>query len=187
MNYILGTFEGTVKWGFTITFPILIFAYLVKKTFRPFIQQWRLACYKIAFVWCLDIFVSRLSNLIETLKLVPKNIDGYNFYYSRANDPEIYLYVVLVFVAALLFIFERIRASLGWGLLVLILLHFETFYVKILYLYRDYLPSSFIVTYNPLFGMNPYLLSFIAFNLLVLILYFSKKFLLKNKSEAPSL
>jgi len=186
MSTLLFYFEYITKWGFTITFPMLLLGYLIKKQWRPFIKEWLSGSYIIAFVYCMIELANKLSVHIERLKLIPENNEGYDFYYSSTYDASVYFYFALLTLVLIVFIFRRIRASLWWGISVLFAFHFETIYVALAWLYRDYLPSSWSVYYHTPVYVNPYLFSFIAFNLLVTGIYFLKKIWVKKTVKAAN-
>ena len=72
MGFTAILFEETVKWGFTITLPILLFGYLLKKTWRRFIGQWLLASYCLVFGHCVFSLAYSISNYIVKFRLVSK-------------------------------------------------------------------------------------------------------------------
>jgi molybdopterin-containing oxidoreductase family membrane subunit len=164
-----------MKWGFTITLPLLLLAYIILKKWRPFTRQWLLSSYIIAFAYCTWVLIDRLIDLFEALKLVPKKTEDYNFYYSNLQNPGIYVHIILLVFIITLFFFRRTRHSFWWGLLVLLILHYEYVYITITSLYRDYLPSSWGLYYRTPFNINIQLFGFVVFNLLVAVVYFVRK------------
>lgn len=169
MTNLLYWLTQIIVLGFYLTLPLLIVAYFVKRSHRPFIKQWLLSSNSIVYVYCLGTFINWVIGFIGDWRLADEmqssfNANGYSFWYSQINNPGIYLYLVLQMLILFLFAFRRIRASFVWGMIVLILFNFEKVYVLLASLLREYLPSSWSVYYRTSWYLYP--LAFVVFNLM---------------------
>ena len=176
-------FGYAVTWGFLITFPLLLLAFYANRRWRPLIKQWLAAGYSLVFIYCFIVFVYRMKVLFDLCKYLPPKTDSYNFYYSAANQPGTYIYPLFILLTLVLYLFKRLRLSFAWGLLALVATHYETVYIAITSPYVGALPSSWRVYYYTPFDLNIYLFSFIAFNLLVLVIYYGRMLYLKGTNK----
>ena len=183
MTYIAFYFEDAVKWGFLITLPLLLLVFYANRRWRPLIKQWLAAGYSLVFIYCFIVFVHRMKVLFDLGKYLPPKTDSYNFYYSATNQPGTYIYPLFILLTLVLYLFKRLRLSFAWGVLALVAIHYETVYIAITSLYMDSLHSSWRVYYYTPFGLNIYLFSFIAFNLLVLVNYYGRMLYLKGTNK----
>lgn len=172
--------------GFYLTLPLLMFAYFARRSHRPFIKQWLLSSYSIVYVYCFGASINWAIGFIRDCRLENEtqsslNANGYSFWYSQINNPGIYLYLVLQMLILVLFAFRRIRASFGWGMIVLIMFNFEKVYILITSFFIDSMPSSRSVYYRTAWYFYP--LAFVVFNLMVAGVFYLR-LILKKKRKA---
>jgi len=170
MSYLLYYFGEMIRWGFTISFPLIIGGHMLKKEWQVFTKQWLKISYAIVLSSCAITLADNITGFIQRSKFVNET-NGYNFYYMANYGVHFIAYVLLLTLLTALFLHKRIRHSFGWGALSLLVLHYEVVYMAIWSLYRDYLPSSWSMSYNP-FPFDKYVFSFIAFNALAYGIYF---------------
>ena len=180
-------FELVVKWGFTITLPLLLLLYFIKREWRPFTKNWLWSSCTLVFIYFGVELAGKIGVLIGKQIAPTSSNEVHNFYHGFGYGATLYLYFAFKFLLIVLFAFKRIRKSVAWGIGALLLLHKEELTLAIWYEFRNYYPSSWAIYYHLPFDVNLYLFCPIVFNLLVFAIYFSKQFLVKNTSKAPSL
>ena len=134
--------------------------------------------YVLLFISYACSFLYDCSGIYAYVKSPTLNNGGYNFSVTRYNYGfyfwGYFLFKALVLIAVAV---KMVRRTFIWGILVMILAFYEDILIWVTSFARDYIPSSWSVSYQNSFGQI--LLSIIIFNVAVALVYLVRKALAK--------
>lgn len=163
-----------IQWGFTFSFFVVMLLRISFQTKSKLFDRWHLISKWIVLSFLVLVAIENIIIFVGIVSKAKQKHEGYSFYYSRINvfsayGWSFYFGTFSPLALCLAFAFKKLRDSFLWSLAAVFLFNAEYIIILITGLYRDYLPSSWSVSYDLLPG-NDYFLSFILFNFTVLLI-----------------